>query len=109
MEQKIEDQKEVKKVNPLAILSYIGLLVLIPILIEKKDEFVKFHAKQGLILAIAEIATAMISWVPIIGWIVWTIGGLVWFILSIIGILNAINNKEEYLPVIGQFAQKLHF
>lgn len=110
MEQKIEEKKEEKaKVNALAILSYLGFLVLIPLLIEKKDEFVKFHAKQGLVLAIAEIVTLMISWVPIIGWLVWTIGSLAWFVLSIIGIVNVVNGKKEHLPVIGQFAEKFKF
>jgi len=33
----------------LAFLSYILILFLVPLIIDPKDEFLKFHAKQGII------------------------------------------------------------
>ena len=87
-----------------AILSYIGILFLIPLLACKDNAFAQFHAKQGLVLFIAEIATVMISWIPVIGWIVGMICWIMWLVLSIIGIVNVLNGKKERLPVIGKFA-----
>ncbi len=109
MENKVENQQsEVKnKVNVMALLSYLGFLVIIPLVVEKKDEFVRFHIKQGLVLLIAEVATMMIGWVPIIGWLVWMVGSLAWLVLLIIGITNVVKNKKEPIPVVGQFAEKL--
>jgi hypothetical protein len=38
------------------VLSYLYLLVLIPFLVEKNDPEVQWHAKNGLVLTIAEFA-----------------------------------------------------
>jgi uncharacterized membrane protein len=94
--------------NPtlMGILAYIGILVLIPLLMEKNDPFVRFHVKQGLVLFVIEAAL----WV--IGSMVYGLWGLVSLIhlgtivLSIIGIINVINKKQVALPLVGQFADK---
>lgn len=112
MEEKQSETVETQvkeKINPIAILSYLGILVLVPLLIEKKDEFVKFHAKQGLVLLIAEVGTMFISWFPILGWLVGFLGGILWLILSILGIVNVLTNKKNPLPLIGQFAERFKF
>lgn len=104
-EEKKETPKE--KVNPLAILSYLWVLVLVPLLIEKKDEFVKFHSRQGLLLFIAELITGLISWFPIIGWLIGFLAALLWLVLSILGIINVVTGQKKPLPMIGQLADKL--
>jgi uncharacterized membrane protein len=47
--------------NMMAILSYLGILCLIPFLVFKDNDFVQYHAKQGLTLFIAEIATMLVG------------------------------------------------
>ncbi len=91
--------------NTIAILSYLGILFLIPMLAAKKSDFAQYHAKQGLILFIAEIATMLIAWIPFIGWLIGFIAWIIWFILSITGIINVVNGKKKPLPVIGGLAQ----
>jgi len=87
----------------MAVLAYVGILVLVPLLTDaKKDPFVKYHVKQGLVLLITGIIVGAISWIPLIGWA----AGIIVFILFIMGILNALNGKEQPLPIIGQFADK---
>ncbi len=100
-----KNQKE-EKVNPLAILSYLGILVLIPLLLEKSDDFVRFHAKQGLALLLAEVITIMIMWIPILGQIISFLAGILWLVLCIMGIINVLSGKREPLPIIGKFADK---
>lgn len=104
----ISQPEQTKKEGPnmVAILSYIGILVLIPLLAVKDDEFVKYHAKQGLVLFIAEIATMFVSWIPILGWLIGFLAGIMWFVLAIMGILNVIKGEKKQLPLIGQFADK---
>lgn len=96
-----ETKKEEKDLT--AVLSYIGILFLVPLLVCKDNSFAQFHAKQGLVLCIAEIATSMISWIPVVGWIA-LLCWIIWFVLSVIGIVNVLNGKKEGLPVIGKFA-----
>ncbi len=104
-ETKIEEPKK-EKVSPLALLSYIGILCLIPLLVEKQDEFVKFHAKQGLVLFICELGTMLISWFPVIGWLFGFFFWILWVVLSITGIINVASGKKTPLPIIGQFADR---
>ena len=95
--------------NLIAILSYFGILFLIPLLVAKDSPFAKFHVKQGLVLFIAEIATTLIAWIPILGWIAGPILYIIWFVLAIIGIVNVLGGKQTPLPVIGKFASKFKF
>lgn len=92
--------------NLIAILSYLGILFLIPLLVVKDNPFVQFHAKQGLVLFIAEIATVVIAWIPILGWIAGFILWIIWLVLGIIGIVNVVKGKQAPLPIIGRFAGK---
>ena len=92
-----------------AILSYIGILFLVPLLVCKNNPFAQFHAKQGLVLFIAEIITGMIMVIPILGWLVGMIGWIIWTVLSIMGIINVLAGKQVPLPIIGKFAGKFKF
>lgn len=60
---------------------------------DEEREKCKFHINQGLVLWLF----ALLSAIPIIGWI-WAIFILVCWIL---GILNASNDDEKELPLIG--------
>jgi len=95
--------------NLAAVLSYIGILFLVPLLACKDSAFAQFHAKQGLVLFIAEIATMFIAWIPILGWIVGFVCWIIWLVLSLIGIINVLSGKQKPLPIIGKFAKKFKF
>jgi len=103
-EEKKEDEKDL-----VAILSYIGILFLVPLLVSKDNAFVQFHAKQGLVLFLAEIATVLVAWIPVLGWFVGIICWIMWVVLAIKGILNVVNGKQVPLPIIGKFAEKFKF
>ena len=97
----------------MGILAYLGILVLIPIFAAKESPFARYHANQGLVLAIAEVAYGIvISILSAIFWaiswglaaIMGTIFGLLWLAflaLAIIGIVNASKGELKPLPVIG--------
>lgn len=100
--------------NILAIISYISVLCLVPILMKEKDEFVKFHAKQGLVLFICEIVSWVVFYYIFNVWFyvyfllfLGNLVGLVWLILSIVGIMNVLANKKQEIPIVGQFAKKI--
>ena len=48
------DPTDIQNNKAMGILSYIGLLVLIPIFAAKDSKFARFHANQGLVLVIAQ-------------------------------------------------------
>lgn len=85
----------------MAALSYLGILVLIPLLMKKESSFVQFHAKQGLVLFIAEV---ILWWIPFVGW--FFLGPLV-SILALIGLIMALMGKEWKIPVVWNIAEKI--
>jgi len=99
-----ETTKKEKNIG-MAIVAYI--LFFIPLLTEaKKDPFVKYHVKQGLVLFIAWIITIIVGYFPVIGWFLAPLMSLALLILLIIGILSAAKGEQKELPIIGQYAEK---
>lgn len=110
--QPIKEDKEgptKRKNTGMAILAYI--IFFIPLLTEaKKDPFVKYHIKQGLLIFIGWILVSAISWVLPFG--LWTIGqllNLAVFVLMIIGIMAAAKGEEKPLPLIGKLGEQFKF
>lgn len=96
------DPDDVEKNRLMAALSYFGPLVLIPIFGAKDSKFAKFHANQGLVLFLLEIVCACLRGVKVIGWL-FSICGVVVFILAVVGIIYACQGKAKELPVVGNW------
>lgn len=97
------DPEDINKNKIFAILAYFGILVLVPIFAAKDSKFAKFHANQGLLLFIAEIAGSVISVIPVLGTLVSFVVSIACFALAIIGIINAAKGEAKELPVIGKY------
>ena len=93
------DPRDIADNKLMAILCYLGILWLIPFLAAKESPFVKYHLTQGLLVLILGIIVAIISWIPVVGWLC----GVVVFALAVIGIVNVVNGKAQELPVIGKY------
>jgi uncharacterized membrane protein len=95
----------------MAVIAYV--LFFVPLLTgdAKKDSFVKYHTKQGLVLFLLVVLLNVIDWIlPFYFW--WTINWILsvgTLILLIIGISNAVNGKQEPLPLVGKFADIFKF
>ena len=50
------DKADISANKVYAILAYIGFLVLVPLIAVPKSKFARFHANQGLVLLIGEVA-----------------------------------------------------
>ena len=96
------DPDDVNGNKLMAALSYIGILVLIPIFAAKDSKFVKFHANQGLVLCLLAIACGVLGKLKLIGWI-FNICSIVVFILAVVGIIYVFQGKAKELPVIGNW------
>jgi uncharacterized membrane protein len=118
--------------NMLGILCYLGILVLIPYLInqEKQNDFIKYHTKQGIVLAAIGLAVfALRIFLPggnfiyygiglygvSAGYMLWALLGLIvsaiqfiLFVLSIVGIMNVVQGHKKPLPIIGKYANKVN-
>jgi uncharacterized membrane protein len=93
----------------MAVLSYLSILVVIPLISDaKNDLFVKFHVKQGLVLLISEVIGWVFLAVPFVGWFLAPVLQLIFLILIIIGIMNAVNGQTKELPIIGHLARSIN-
>ena len=95
----------VKKNTLMAILTYIGPLVIVSYLTAKDDPFVKFHIKQGLVLFTIEIIVWLLGMLMWQLWMILNVVNLIVILLSIVGIVRAAKGEEKMLPVIGHWSK----
>jgi len=96
------DPDDVSKNKLMAILAYIGILVIIPLIVAKDSKFARFHTNQGLILCILAIICSCLARLKVIGWL-FSICGIVIFIMAVVGIIYAAQGKAKELPVVGNW------
>ena len=89
----------------MGILSYLGILALIPYFVKDQTPFVRAHAVRGINLLLLEVivwvAVGVFSFIPLLNDILSTLAGLASFVLSLIGIINVANKEDKDLPFIG--------
>lgn len=116
------DSKDMADNKVMAVLSYLSILVLIPLFAAPNSRYARFHAKQGVTLFVFYIGYTVLRFllgliktthyvwgipyqstpgiIIFIGWLL----GVPLFILSIIGIINAYQGKAKELPIIGKIS-----
>ena len=112
-----------------ALLSYIGVLLLVPILVKDKSDYCRFHVYEGaklcacmtlysiitsIILAIVgAIFPAQLRYtyytsyfepsIPyVIVFVIFGIGSVFFIVLAILGIINAVKGYKKPLPILDQ-------
>ena len=100
------------------VLSYLWLLALIPLLVEKDDREVQWHAKHGLVLTVFEVVVmiALQVVVMILGAVSGGLGcifGLLLplfmlaiLIVHVMCIVKGLNGDRFTLPGVSEFAEK---
>ena len=107
-------QEDIEANRYVSILAYLHILVVVPLFGMKESAFTQYHAGIGLNLLIyhliAEIAGAvlhsLIGWIPVVGWIVGIVFGLLNAVLwgiSIFGIVSAAKGKARELTAFEPF------
>lgn len=120
------EKKDIKENMAMAVLSYIGVLALIPYFLEKRSDYVKYHSRQGMNLLVVWLGYAVISGLLSLIKVTktinhfWGYGYLEvkttpWWIslpiylvgvaigtLSVLGIVYACQGKAKELPVINK-------
>jgi len=85
----------------MGVLCYIGPLFLIPLLTHRSSRFIRYHANQGLVLFLAELAVELCAGVPGVGWLVALVGGIFLLIALLSGIINAAGGVMKPIPFFG--------
>ncbi len=93
----------------MAILAYIGPLIIVSYMVAKDDPFVKFHIKQGLLLVVIEVAVWMLMMTIWILFPLLQLVNLAALVLAIIGIVHAAKGEQKELPLIGHYSKNFNF
>ena len=100
----------------MVVLSYLGLLALIPYLTKKEDPEIHWHAKNGVGLLILDVVIMVLWWVismvlgnTVLGCgasVLWCVIYIAIFALHIYCIIQAVGGKRPRIPVVTDFAEK---
>jgi len=94
------------------ILSYLWILALIPLLVEKDDKEIQWHAKNGLVLTIAEVILQLLVnaiTVTGIGCVFAIFIPLIFLgftVIRVIAIFKGLNGERFIVPGLSQYADK---
>ena len=111
------EYEDARKNRWYGVLSYLGIMFLIPFLCARNSAFAKYHCNQGIILYIFSTVLSLLSNVAVYGmsnlvlpdgliniYDTFTIAlNLLIWILRILGIIHALRYEKKPLPVIGGF------
>jgi uncharacterized membrane protein len=100
------------------ILSYLGLLALVPLLVEKNDPEVQWHAKHGLVLTVAEfvVLVALGVFSTVLSFVTAGLGclitvlfpflGLGILVLHVLCIAKGLKGERFLIPGLSEFADR---
>jgi len=97
------------------VLAYLWFLSIIPLVAKKDDPEVQWHAKNGLVLAIAYTGTEIIigiimHFVPLFGCLAFwlpCIIGIGYVVVIIMGIMKATAGQRFRVPMLSDYADKM--
>lgn len=93
--------------NLMIVLSYLWILFLIPLLIEKDDKEVQWHAKNGLVLTVVEFVLEMVLAVTGIGCFLSPFVFLGFLVIRLMAIVKGVNGERFMVPVLSEYAEKI--
>ena len=93
------------RARTLGVLAYMGVLCFIPLMVGRSDDFVRFHARQGLVLWGLSVLAGFIFFVPGIGKLVFSVTTLLVVVYSLIGIISVVLRRAWKLPVVHTMAE----
>ena len=97
-------ESEVLEGKIFAILAYLSLLCIVPLIMKKENDFVLFHGKQGLVIFVGEVAVFIIS--IIFPWLLKP-GVFILLVASFLGIIAVLKGQYLKLPIITEIADKI--
>ena len=87
-------------------VSYITFIGWIVAMCAGDKEGAKFHLNQSLVIWLGYLCVAVaaipLAFIPVIGWLAIWAAYIFLFVVWIMGLINAINQEEKELPLIGQ-------
>lgn len=104
----ISNKEDIKKNRYLAVVCYFWIFAFVPFVLRKNDPYVIFHAKQGIVLALAWFLVWVVGIIPILGWLVFFFGGLTLLVVNLMAIAKAWHGEEWKIPYLYDYVKVLN-
>jgi fumarate reductase subunit D len=91
----------------LAAISYLGIMCFVPLLVAREDEFVTFHAKQGLVIWMWSALAIFVLHVPVLGKWVFGFSAMLAIAFSALGLLSVVFGRAWKLPLISYVSERI--
>jgi len=102
-----QEEQEIKEGKFFAIISYVCFLCIITLILKKDNKFALFHAKQGLVLFVMEVAAFILSIIPLLGWLIGIFGYALFLLVSLWGIMQSALGIYSRIPVVADMSDKV--
>ena len=87
-----------------AVVAYLSILCVIPLVLKKENPFVLAHGKQGLVIFVGQVALFILH-IVLPG--IFNIGLFLLGVLSFWGIIEVLRGHYVRLPVVADLADKI--
>ena len=84
-----------------AHLTPIGWIIALVINMNQKEEYASYYIRQTLGLYLAGFVLSILNSIPVLGWIVWLVGGIVLFIFWLMSLIWSISDTMKPVPWLG--------
>jgi fumarate reductase subunit D len=104
---KLQDEEVIREGKFFAIISYVSFLCIISLILKKSNKFALYHARQGLVLFVMEVAAFILSIIPLLGWLFGIFGYALFLLVSIWGIMQAALGIYCRIPLITKISEEV--
>ena len=100
-------EEDIREGKFFAVISYVSFLCIITLVLKKNNKFALYHAKQGLVIFVMEVAAFILSIIPLLGLLIGIFGYALFLLVSIWAIMQAALGIYSRIPVITKIAEKV--
>ncbi len=98
------NETEILEGKIFAVLAYLSVLCVIPLVFKKNNQFVLLHGKQGLVIFVAQVALFILH---IVFPGILRFGFFILGVLSFCGLIAVLRGKYVRLPLIAEISEKI--
>lgn len=100
-----QKEQEIIDGKVMALLSYLSVFCIIPLIFQRKNPFVLQHGKQGLVIFVAEVGIFVLH--ILLGTWILRFGTFCLGMFSFIGMLAVLKGRYIALPIASELAEKI--
>lgn len=99
------DEVEIKEGAFFAALSYIFFLWVLVFVLKKDNHFSRFHAKQGIVIFMAEMVSLFFPLIPFFGNFLYKLSWFIFVFVSIYGVYSSLSGKWTKIPIVYEISK----